>query len=232
MPAPTRCVRRSEEEEKRRKGLAKRADFTYYVTTTIVVTATPSTFYWTTTWLSTYWITGEITTTRTTYINADRTVTETTTELAPATTTTFTVETTTLIPKLSVDQKVGIGVGSGVGGLAIIALVVALIWKKCMKSRTAEAWASNQPVEDRSIPPGGTAGHGMAMVGAGGMVLAAGETYKGPYKAGFYGQDGNAVITGPPSSPPPAHFQQAQYPQGYPGLSPPPFPVRFCQEVG
>jgi len=223
MPTPTRCVRRPEEEERRRGGLAKRADYTYYVTTTIVVTATPSTLYLTTTWLYTYWVTGQTTTTRTTYINADRTTTVTETNWAPTTTTTFVFETTTRIPKLTPDQKVGIGVGSGVGGLAIIALVVALIWKKCMKSRAAEAWASNQPVEDRNVPPGG-AGHGMAMFGAGGKVLAAGETYKGPYKAGFYGQDGNVVITETPSSPPPAHFQQAQYPQGYPGSSSPPPP--------
>jgi len=235
MPTPTRCVRRPEEEEeerrRRKRGLAKRSDFTYYVTTTIVVTATPaSTLYLTTTWLYTYWITGQITTTHASYIGADRTLTETSTYLAATTTTTIVAVTTTKVHKMTPDQKVGAGVGGGVGGLAVIALVVALIWKKRAKPPTApEQWASNQPVEDRNVPPGGGAGLGMA--GVGGMALAAGATYKDPYKAGYYGQDGNVVMTETPSSqqpqqPPPAHFQPVQYPQRYPGLSslPPPIP--------
>ena len=108
-------------------------------------------------------------------------------------------------------------------GLVIIALVAMLIWRKCKKPTAEEVWAGNQPVEDRNAPPGG-AGPGMVVVGPGGVLLAAGATNKAPYKAGYHHQGGNVVVTetSPSPAPPPvAHFQPAQYPQGYPGLSSP-----------
>ncbi|PUU79569.1 hypothetical protein B9Z19DRAFT_1081393 [Tuber borchii] len=219
--APVRCVSRPEEEEKR--GLAKRADPTVYVTTTIVVTMTPpSTYFFTTTWLYTYWITGLTTTTLTTFVDVDRTSTVTSTYLTSTTTTSTVTETITKTPTpVPIDVKVGAGVGGGVGGLLLIALG-ALIWKKCTKPTAEEEWAGNQPVEDRTAPPGG-AGPGMVPVGPGGVPLAAGATDKVPYKAGYYDQGGNVVVTetSPSPAPPPvAHFQPAQYPQGYPELGP------------
>ena len=226
-PAPVRCVRRpEEEEEKRMKELVKRADPTVWVTTTIVVTVTPpSTYFYTTTWLYTYWITGQTTTTLTTYVRVDRTSTVTSTYLTTTATTSTVTETTTKAPGPSLDVKVGAGVGGGVGGLVVIALIAMLIWKKCTKPTAEEEWAGNQPVEDRNAPPGG-AGPGMLVVGPGGVLVAAGATNKAPYKAGYYDQAGNVVVTETspsPALPPVAHFQPAQYPQAYPGLSPPPF---------
>ena len=107
----------------------------------------------------------------------------------------------------------------------IIALQAMLIWKKCTKP-TAEEWAGNQPLEDTTAPPGG-AGPRIAIVRAGGMVLAVGANDKVPYKASYYDQDGNWVMTEtcslPPAPPPAAYFQPVPYPQGYPGL-PSPFP--------
>ena len=108
-----------------------------------------------------------------------------------------------------------------------------LIWRKLKKPTAEEEWAGNQPVEDINASLGST-GPGIAIFGAGGMAPAAGANDKVPYKAGYYDQDGNGVMTETSSSPPPAaYFQPVPYPQGYPGLPSPflPLPYEICQEV-
>ncbi|CUS09987.1 unnamed protein product [Tuber aestivum] len=169
MPTPTPCARRLEEEN-RRRGLTKRADFTFFITYTVTVTETPaSTYYLTTTRLTTYWITRVSTKTRTSFILVDRTSTETLTSTTTTTTTTRFTSGTTTVPReasrgtsretsrkgLSARAKVGAGVGGGVGGVAVIVIVVALVWKKRMKQAEAEGWAGNQPVGNvmAEIPP-------------------------------------------------------------------------------
>jgi len=253
-PTPTRCVRRTEEKEKRKRGLAEGADptLTKFVTTTVVVTATPATYYSTTIWSYTYWITGQTTITQTTFAKVEITTTITSTYQTVTTTTSTVTDATTTTKTPSPDSspspspsgggggpsigvKVGAGVGASVGGLVIIALLAMLIWKRCTKPTAEEEWAGNQPVEDINAPPGG-AGPEMAMAGAGGMALGAGANDKEPYKAGYYDQDGNMVMTetssSPPRAPPPAaYFQPVPYPQGYPGLPSPflPLPYEICQ---
>ncbi|KAG0132154.1 hypothetical protein HOY82DRAFT_538842 [Tuber indicum] len=231
MPTPTRCVRRLEEEG--RRGLAKRADPTIFITSTVTVTATPaSTYYMTTTWLTTYWISRTWTTTRTSFIGVARTFTVTSTYRVTTAVTATAIETTTVSRKgMSTGAKVGAGVGGGVGGLAVVALLVVLIWKKCTKPTAEEAWAGNQPVEDPTVPPGNM-GHGAAIVGVGGTLLAAGATE--PYKAGYYPQ--NAGMASPPPAPPMTYVQPyqrpGQYLEGYPGLcppTPPPTRMRFVE---
>ena len=256
-PTPTRCVRRTEEKKKRKRGLAQGADptKTNTVTATVVVTATPATIYQTTTSPYIYWITKETTTTLTTFRTVDGTTTITSTYQTVTTTTSTVTDATTTTKNPSPDSsggggggggpsigvKVGAGVGAGVGGLVVITLLAMLAWRKCTKPTAEEEWAGNQPVEDRNAPPGG-AGPGMALVGAGGMVLAAGANDKVPYKAGYYDQGENGAMTEtssspppplPPASPPAAYFQPVPYPQGYPGLPSPflPLPYEICREV-
>ncbi|PUU72265.1 hypothetical protein B9Z19DRAFT_715725 [Tuber borchii] len=246
-PTPTRCVRQTEDKEKRKRGLADGANPTSinWITITVWITAPASTIYMSTTWSYTYWITGQTTITQTTFARVDSTTTITSTYQTVTTTTSTVTDTTTTTENPSPDSspssspsggggggggpsigvKVGAGIGAGVGGLVIIALLAMLIWRKYTKPTAEEEWAGNQPVEDISAPPG-DAGPGMAMVGAGGMVLAAGANDKVPYKSGYYDQGGNGVTTGtspsppPPAPPPAAYFQPVPYPQGYPDPGP------------
>ncbi|RPA99542.1 hypothetical protein L873DRAFT_1843462 [Choiromyces venosus 120613-1] len=219
MSTPTRCVRRPE-EEKRNRELVKRADPTFYVTLTITVTETPA--YMTSTWLSTYWITSEATTTRISHLGVVKTVTSTTV----TTTTTSATATATISPGgLTAPEKVGAGIGGTVGGLAVIALAVVLIWRKYVKPTAQEEWAGNQPVEDRTASHT-QLGAGMAMAGAGGMKTGAGMTgnkgYQQPNKVGHYDQNGNLVMTDSSSSPSPLPAAYSQSRQsGFRAYRPP-----------